>query len=177
MFNLCAKSVITSKISTLLAVVVFLLTACGYHLRGSIDLPESLQKMYVRGASIELSDALKQAFKSTSGKLVSNVAEAGMILNVIEEDYRRRTVSISSSGYSNEYELIYRLVFDLIDKNGTEIVAAQRIEVSQAYFNQQSSDTVLSKENEEQILRKELYQKAVRSVIERARAELKKSYP
>ena len=155
--------------------VFFLLTACGYHLRGAIDLPEALQKMYVRGASTELSAAIKQAFRSTSGELVKNAADAGMVLNVIDEDYHRRTVSISSSGYSNEYELTYRLVFDLIDQNGNELVSAQTIEVSQVYFNEQSSDTVLAKENEEKVLRKELYIKAVRSVIERARVELKKS--
>ncbi len=156
---------------------IFLLTACGYHMRGSIELPESLQKMYVQGASKELSEAIKQAFRSTSGELVKNAADAGMILSVIDEDYQRRTVAISSAGYSNEYELTYRLVFDLIDKNGKELVSAQRVEVSQAYFNQQSSTTVLGKENEEQVIRKELYLKAVRSVIQRARAELKKSLP
>jgi len=163
-----------NRMSILLS-VVFFLTACGYHLRGAIDLPESLQKMYVRGASRELSEAIKQTFRATSGELVNKPADAGMILSVIDEEYRRRTVSISSSGYSNEYELIYRLVFDLIDSNGNELVSAQRVEVKQAYFNQQSSDVVLSKENEEKVLRKELYIKAVRSVIDRARAELKKS--
>ncbi|NOQ15218.1 MAG: hypothetical protein GQ583_12180 [Methyloprofundus sp.] len=174
MFNSFAIKTTLNKISVLLS-VVFLLTACGYHLRGAIELPEALQKMYVRGASAELSDAIKQAFRSTSGELVNNAADAGMILNVINEEYHRRTVSISASGYSNEYELIYRLVFDLIDQQGNELVSAQIIEVSQVYFNEQSSDTVLSKENEEKVLRKELYIKAVRSVIERARAELKKS--
>jgi len=163
-----------NKISVLLT-VVFLLTACGYHLRGEIDMPESLQKLYVQGASRELSEAIKQTFGATSGALVKNASDAGMIFNVIDEEYRRRTVSISSSGYSNEYELVYRLIFDLIDKNGNELVSEQRIEVRQAYFNQQSSDTVLGKENEEKVLRKELYLKAVRSVVARARAALKKS--
>ncbi len=133
--------------------------------------------MYVRGASRELTTAIEQVFRSTSGGLVNKAADAGMILNVIDEDYRRKTISISSSGYSNEYELIYRLTFDLIDKQSNELVSAQTIEVSQSYFNEQSSNTVLSKENEERVLRKELYIKAVRSVIERARAELKKSLP
>jgi len=174
LFNLFGVGVRLNKLSVLFS-IVFLLSACGYHLRGAIDLPEELQRMYVRGASAALSDAIKQAFRSTSGELVKNSADAGMILNVIDEDYRRRTVSISSSGYSNEYELTYRLVFDLIDQNGYELVSAQTIEVSQVYYNEQSSDTVLSKENEEKVLRKELYIKAVRSVIERARIELKKS--
>ena len=176
MFNLFRKGAMVNKMSVILS-AVFLLTACGYHLRGAIDLPETLQKMYVHGASRELSEAMKRAFRSTSGKLVKNSADADMTLSVIDEEYRRRTVSLSSEGYSNEFELIYRLVFDLIDKNGNELVSAQRIEVRQAYFNQQSSDTVLGKENEENELRKELYNKAVRSVIQRARAELKKSFP
>ena len=176
MFNFFRVEPMSNKVSILLSVFL-LLSACGYHLRGAIDLPDELQKMYVRGASRQLTEAIEQAFRSTSGELVKNVADAGMILNVINEDYRRKTVSISSSGYSNEYELIYRLVFDLIDKNGNELVSAQTIEVSQVYFNEQSSNTVLSKENEERVLRKELYLKAVRSVIERARAELKKSLP
>ena len=121
MFNLFRIGPITNKFSVLLS-VFFLLSACGYHLRGAIDLPEELQKMYVRGASRELTIAIEQVFRSTSGGLVNKAADAGMILNVINEDYRRKTISISSSGYSNEYELIYRLTFDLIDKQGNELV-------------------------------------------------------
>jgi len=157
--------------------LMLLLTACGYHLRGAIQLPEALQKIYVRGASAELTNAIARTFRSASGELVATAAEAGMILNVINEDYQRRTISIDSSGYSNEYDLVYRLTFDLLDNQGAVLISAQTIEVSKSYFNEQSSNTVLSKGNEEAVLRKELYSQAVRSVIERARAELKKTLP
>jgi len=157
--------------------LMLLLTACGYHLRGAIQLPEALQKIYVRGASAELTNAIARTFRSASGELVATAAEAGMILNVINEDYQRRTISIDSSGYSNEYDLVYRLTFDLLDNQGAVLISAQSIEVSKSYFNEQSSNTVLSKGNEEAVLRKELYSQAVRSVIDRARAELKKTLP
>jgi len=157
--------------------LMLLLTACGYHLRGAIQLPEALQKIYVRGASAELTNAIARTFRSASGELVATAAEAGMILNVINEDYQRRTISIDSSGYSNEYYLVYRLTFDLLDNQGAVLISAQTIEVSKSYFNEQSSNTVLSKGNEEAVLRKELYSQAVRSVIDRARAELKKTLP
>ena len=174
MFNLIAQNTALRKVSIIFS-LFFLLSACGYHLRGAIDLPEELQKMYVRGASSRLSEAMQQAFRSTSGELVKHASEAGMILNVINEDYKRQTISIDNSGYSNEYVLIYRLTFDLIDSHGNELVSAQTVEVRQTYFNQQSSNIVLSKENEEKTLRKELYIKAVGSVIDRARAELKRT--
>ncbi|MCF7969899.1 MAG: hypothetical protein K9L22_01885 [Methylococcaceae bacterium] len=163
--------------NSVVLMLVFLLTACGYHLRGAIQLPEALKKIYVRGASAELSNAIATTFRSASGELVTTEADAGMILNVINEDYRRRTISIDSSGYSNEYDLVYRLTFDLLDNQGVVLVAAKTIEVSKSYFNTQSSFTMLSKGNEEAVLRKELYAQAVRSVIDRARAELKKNLP
>lgn len=154
-----------------------MLTACGYHLRGGVDLPESLKTMYVRGASPELSAAIERTFRMTSGKLVKRSSEAGMILQVLDEYYQRRTVSLSSTGFSNEYELIYRLTFDLLDNKGNKLITKQTIEVTESYYNAQRSSTLLSKDNEEIILRQGLYEEAVRSVIQRARAKLKKTIP
>lgn len=152
-----------------------MLTACGYHLRGAIDLPEALTKMYVQGASPQLSDAIQRTFRGTAGQLVSTPEEAGLIFNVINEDYQRRTVSLSSSGYSNEFELNYRLTFELLDSVGKKLVPQQTVEVTESYFNAQNSATLLSKDNEEIVLRQGLYEEAVRSVIQRARAELKQN--
>jgi len=82
---------------------------------------------------------------------------------------------LSSTGYSNEYELIYRLTFDLLDSQGQKLISAQTIEVTESYYNAQRSETLLSKDNEEIVIRQELYEEAVRMVIQRARAQLKKN--
>ena len=176
MFSLLINDNVRAR-SGLLLIAILMLTACGYHLRGALDLPEALKKMYVQGASAELSEAIKRTFRGGSGELVATPEEAGMILNVIDEDYQRRTVSLSSAGYSNEYELSYRLTFDLLDAEGNKLITEQTIEVMEAYFNAQRSETLLSKDNEEIILRQGLYEEAVLSVIRRARAELKKTLP
>ncbi len=165
----------TNKISFVLLVAV-LLSACGYHLRGAVELPEALKKFYVRGASPELAEAIVYTFRA-AGSLVATPREAGMILNVIHEDYQRRTISLSNTGYSNEYELVYRLTFDLQDNKGNILAAEQTVDVSKTYYNEQSGDTLISKGNEENLLRKELYQQAVRSVVDRARAALNKAIP
>lgn len=176
MFNFAVKNRWVTR-SGVLFMTLLLLTACGYHLRGAIDLPEALKKMYVRGASPELSAAIERTFRATAGELVTNPEDAGMILNVLDEYYQRRTVSLDATGFSNEYELIYRLTFDLLDSTGKELVSNQTIEVMESYYNAQRSETLLSKDNEEIVLRRELYEEAVRSVIQRARAELKKKFP
>ncbi|MBT5222384.1 MAG: hypothetical protein HOM15_06120 [Gammaproteobacteria bacterium] len=163
--------------SSVLVMALLMLTACGYHLRGAIDLPEALKTIYVKSASPELSTAIERAFRATTGEIVTSPDQAGMILNVLDEYFQRRTISLSSTGFSNEYELVYRLTFDLLDSEGNTLVSNQTIEVTDSYFNAQRSSTVLSKDNEEIVLRKELYESAVRSVIQRARAELMKKFP
>jgi LPS-assembly lipoprotein len=166
----------SNKIS-FVVLLALLLSACGYHLRGALQLPEALKKVYVRGASPELKEAITYTFRATAGSLVTTPREAGIILNVIHEDYQRRTISLSNTGYSNEYELLYRLTFDLQDNKGNILAAEQAINVSKTYYNNQSGNTLISKGNEENLLRKELYQQAVRSVVERARATLNKATP
>ena len=154
-----------------------LLSACGYHLRGALQLPEALKKVYVYGASPDLMQALTYSFRASLGTLVATPAEAGIILHVINEDYQRRTISLSNAGYSNEYELVYRLTFALQDRDGNILATEQTVSASRSYYNTQSGDTLISKGNEENLLRKELYQQAVRSVVDRARAALHKASP
>jgi len=167
----------TAMKSSMTLMILILLSACGYHLRGALQLPEALKKIYIQGASAELKQAITTTFRSASGSIVTNPADAGMVLNVIHEDYQRRTISLNADGYSNEYELIYQVTFEMLDSQGAELVAEQTVKLSKAYFNEQSSDTVLSKGNEEAVLRKGLYEQAVRSIVERTKAQLKKQIP
>lgn len=154
-----------------------MLTACGYHLRGAFDLPEALKKIYIKGGSPELSAAIARTFRSAKGTVVATVTEANIILHVLSEHYQKRTVSLSTRGYSNEYELIYRLTFDLLHSEGHKMVSNQSIEVRELYNNSQRSESLLSKDNEEIILRQELYAEAVRSIAQRIQAQSKQKHP
>jgi len=162
--------------NSIVLILLLLITACGYHLRGSIQLPEVLKKIYVQDASSQLTDAIDQVFSGASGEVVSSAAKAGIILKVVNEDYRRRTVSVNSSGYSNEYELVYRLSYVFLDKQGNIIAPKQTASASRSYYNSQDSNVLIAKGNEEDSLRKEVYVQVVREVVNRARAALKNKY-
>jgi LPS-assembly lipoprotein len=151
---------------------LLLVSACGYHLRGAIDLPDDLKNIYIQGASSQLTESLKKSLRFSDGKVVETPAEAGMVVQVIKEDMRRRVLSLSSTGRANEYELYYLLGFILLDAEGNKLSEKQTIELSRDYFNDQ--EDVLGKANEEQLIRKELYRKAVRSIITRSRIALEK---
>ena len=155
----------------LLTLLLFI-SACGYHLRGSIDLPEGLKRIYMQGASAQLQKTMKRTLKSSGGELVTSVEQAGIVVQVIKERMDRRVLSLSSSGRANEYEIIYTLNFNFLDAEGMMLSEKQKIEISKDYFNDQ--EEVLGKDNEEQVIREEMYRTAVQSIVNRARVVLEK---
>lgn len=151
-----------------LLLMFLMLTACGYHLRGSIAMPESLKNLYVFNASSALQSELSDVMKASKGHLASSPNEASLVVKIISEDIKTRVLSIGSSGKSNESQLDYFLQFQFYDNQENQVMEEQRIEIAREYFNDQTA--VLAKSNEEQILRKEIYKQAVRMLMLRAEA-------
>jgi len=155
--------------SPVLFIMLFLTTACGYHLRGTIALPEALNKLFISNASASLNNAFINVYKD---KLVKNKADAELIIKILSENSSRHTLSTDTSGFSNEYALIYQLSFNLIDQSGKILSANQSIKLNKTYFNTQSGSTLLAKSTEEASLRKEMYQDAVFAITNKIRATL-----
>ncbi len=151
-----------------LLLMFLMLTACGYHLRGSIAMPEPLKNLYVFNASSALQSELSDVMKASKGHLASSPNEASLVVKIISEDIKTRVLSIGSSGKSNESQLDYFLQFQFYDNQENQVMEEQRIEIAREYFNDQTA--VLAKSNEEQILRKEIYKQAVRMLMLRAEA-------
>ena len=153
-------------------VSVLFISSCGYHLRGGTDLTEQLKSIYLEGGSSELRRSLKKTLKSSSGLLVANVDTANIVIQITNENMDRRSLSLNERGRINEYELIYSLYFSMMDPTGELISKAQKIEVSRDYFNNQ--DDLLGKNNEEKVIRKEMYRQISQSILRRAKAILDK---
>ncbi|KAF3977146.1 MAG: hypothetical protein HFP77_08290 [Methylococcales symbiont of Iophon sp. n. MRB-2018] len=157
---------------TLLLTTLFFITACGYHLRGNLDLPDALKQIYITGASTQLRDMLKKTLRSSDVTLATNASDAGIVIQVEKEKMRRHVVSLNSSGRSNEYELYYVLNFLLLDSDGKPLSDVQLIEITRDYFNDQ--EELLAKNNEEKMIKDEIYRQAIISMINRSRIALQK---
>ncbi|MCQ8127218.1 LPS-assembly lipoprotein LptE [Methylomonas rivi] len=153
-----------------LIAVLSLLTACGYHLRGSIALPAALKNMYLFGASGALNAETKAVLKASDGKLANSPNDAGIVVKVLKEDFRRRVLSVGSTGKSSEVELNYYLRFQFYDNKENPLQEEQTIEISREFFNDQTA--ILAKENEESLIQKEIYRQAVRMLMSRAQAAI-----
>jgi LPS-assembly lipoprotein len=149
----------------------FLSTACGYHLRGNVDLPKALNNVFIANASHPLKAAFKKAYDH---KLVKSITTAKLVIKILTENLSRHTISTDTSGYSNEFTLVYHIDFNILDGTGKLLSAKQRIKLRKSYFNQQSGDSLLAKNNEEAVLRQQLYNQAVYAISSKIKYILKK---
>ncbi|GAB6141016.1 hypothetical protein JCM14076_17450 [Methylosoma difficile] len=151
-----------------LFVAVLMLTACGYHLRGEVDLPENLKNVYLDGASAPLREHFRKILKASSSRLLDRPENAGLVIHIVTEKSDQRALSLSSRGRSNELELSYRIDYELANAADGLMTPRQPLEIKRQYFNNQQD--ILAKSNEETVIRQEMYQQAVQTIVNRARA-------
>ena len=150
--------------------MALLLSACGYHLRGAVELPDGMKNVYLEGGSGPLQEQFNSAMKTSSVGIASSPKTAGMIVRIFNEDNQRRVLSLSSTGTANDFELEYRFDYELVDSKNKVLMPRQSVEIKREYYNDQMA--VIAKGNEEAVILNEMYQQAVRSIVNRARVAL-----
>ena len=98
-----------------LVLMSFALLACGFHLRGSYQLPDHLSPLYLdkNSMSLPLYKELRSTIKASGAALTDDMAAAASILKVDNEQQTRDVIQVDSLGRAREYRLKYRLVFSL----------------------------------------------------------------
>ena len=81
---------------SVILIMALLLSACGYHLRGALQLPAGLKNVYLEGGSAELRGQFKRAMEISSVPFASSPETAGMIVKIFNEDSQRRVLSLNS---------------------------------------------------------------------------------
>jgi LPS-assembly lipoprotein len=152
-----------------------MLQACQYHLRGEADVPEVLQHVYMQSASPSLKTSFKEMLHQVGGEVVDKPEAKGLIVNILSERFDRRSLSLSDTGKTNEFQLFYVLEFEVFGADNKVIIPRQRIPVTRDYFNNQQD--IIGKNNEEALIRDEMYRQAVRSMMDRSMALLRQAPP
>lgn len=161
----------------ILLIALSVLSACGYHLRGGIaDLPqkesELMQKIYLHEASAELSKSFKKNIKSFGGTLVKRF-QASIIISIIKEESDKYSIALNEDNKSTEYEISYYLTYEIHDKD-EKLLTTQKLKIYRQYYDSQND--VISRAKESDMIRREIYQDAVRTVMSHLTFALKKIY-
>ena len=157
----------------LLLAATLLVAACGFQLRGTATLP--FNSIFVEAPPTSVfATQVRRAVRAGSGTHVTDQRErAEVILQVIREVQEKQILSLSGGGRVSEYELRYRVLFRLTDSKNREHIPASEIVLKRDFtFNDQQA---LSKEQEEQLLYRDMRSDAVQQLVRRLQAAKLKS--
>ena len=152
----------------LLIFTLLLLSSCGFHLRGSVELPPALSEVAVKDGATDIAPELRHAL-GNAGVRVSD--SATMVLTVRAEKYDKRVLSVDSIGRALEYGLSYTVRFSLKDKGEGKSGAAWIPEepVTQTRDLRFDATVVLGTAREEAQLKTEMRRDAVSQILRQLR--------
>ncbi|MBD3671817.1 MAG: hypothetical protein HUJ29_13690 [Gammaproteobacteria bacterium] len=154
-----------SRIAGLMGLILSL-SACGFHLRGSVALPAVMEKSFVEaGQYRELGQALEQRLRGAGMQLVASEAEASAVIRLLGEQRQRRVIAVDTSGQASAYELSYTVSFELHDGAGETLLGRQSLSSSRD-LNFDAAN-VLGKSREEAQIYEALREAAASSILQR----------
>lgn len=151
----------------LLLFVMSVVTGCGFHLRGMIDVPRWLNNVavIVEQGHRDLAPLLKDQLQSYNIYVNPDSETAAVWLIIESDNIQQNITSISSSTTPRQYQLIYTVYFKLQKAQGKEIYPSNQVVVSrQITIN---SDRILGSTEEEELLKSEMRREAVIQILNR----------
>lgn len=144
-----------------------ILSACGFQLRGSAQLPFS--SLHVVGAgNTPLGQELRRSLRTSNVRLEDAPGQAEATLHILSEIRDRLILSLGGQGRVREYTLLYRLAYQLTGKSGVVITPPTEIQLKRDIsFN---DNEALAKESEEAMLYRDMQTDAVQQLIRRLQA-------
>ena len=145
--------------------IALTLSACGWHIRGAIDLPKDLSQLYISAVDSKgaLMTELRQLLKTNRVSLVDDETQANYSLNILEETKDRRSAGVGGDALSSSYELTLKAIYEIRLKNSLETTKATAISVRSYNYNPKSINSATQEEILlDQEMRRELAQQMLR---------------
>jgi len=144
-----------------LAFTLSLLSACGFHLRGAVDVSADKLQLSLQDerAGEKLSRSLKRSLQDNGIQLV---ADAPYNLKIDKSRFSRESVSLDNSARVDEYSLTLTVDYTLhslkSDLSKTESAIIERVYTYDA-------DAAAAKDEQETLLRNEMYDAMATRII------------
>jgi len=147
-------------------VITALVTGCGFHLRGSIPLPEQLKVISVSSQDEALRDELVDALEAAEAQVIDDPTTARAVLDVYEVEFERKVRTIDTRGKVTGFILRYDVRYRVVDQEGNQMRDAGLVIRRDFNFD---PDRVLQAEEEQEALvedmRAELSQRIMRQLV------------
>ena len=161
------------KTHYLIIVLLFTMSACGFHLRGSQQKTATVEvsRVYVSNIGAPLvAREVKAQLAGAGARAVARAEKAKYVLKLEQEVFEQTVLSVSAdTGKVEEYQIALDLYLTLIDSKGKELILGERLQLTRDYTFDENA--VLGKFEEEKVLRNELVSEASSEIIRRLSAE------
>lgn len=158
-------------------ITALLLTACGFHLRGSPALPGGNRALPPEMAvtvvdapsqTSELVRQLKRALRSLDIVVAEaeDFPQAAML--TLREELNRSVLSVDTGGRAVEYELNYTVTFQVSRDDIAWEIPSQSITLTRDYYFDRLE--ALAATRQEEMLRRNMQQEMARLILDRIRA-------
>jgi LPS-assembly lipoprotein len=143
------------------------LSACGFHLRNKIALPDDLGPVLVTSTTqySPLADAVAIGLKNSGAIAAAEGQTDVATLQILSERWGDLPIAIDDRGRAQEFSLRYATVFVFKRADGTDLVPQQVVELSRDYVSPPENATGTSTERE--ILANELRREMAASILRR----------
>ena len=163
------QSLFVSVVALLLA----LLPACGFHLRGDVELPPALQETYLesRNPYTGIARALRVELEAAGGSVLESDEHATAVLRIVREISENRILSVGSTGKASEYELFNEVVFSLSAAEGKVLIKPQTLRMTRDLVFDETE--LLGKISEAEGIHRQMRRNMARQIIIRIGAGLR----
>jgi LPS-assembly lipoprotein len=144
-----------------------LLTGCGFHPRGNMQLAPPLKNLYLESHEpySELSRNIKEYLKNSHVTLAASPSDAPSILEIIQESNSQQLLSVGGTQQTRQYNLNLSVTFQVTTPKGLVLIPAQTVTESQPLTLQ--ADQILGGSNEQNTLYRQMRRAIVYTIMTR----------
>jgi LPS-assembly lipoprotein len=138
----------------------FSLTACGFHLRGSYNIPSTIKHLELK---LDTNSALYFPLRDALQQASIQLDASDYTLEILEDSLNKQTTNTDSRAKAAEYTLYYTVVYHLKNNETKTIYPERRLLLRRSY--QYDTTAIVGKTAEEETLIRELYQDAAQQIL------------
>jgi len=142
--------------------IVLMLYACGFQLRGAINLSEDIAPVYIEhGTLFQLGREIRNLLATNKIEVAAKESQSRSTLVLVREGRDRRVLSVDGSGRAKEYLLTYTVDFVIKNKQSGDTSDSLTITRSLLF----DPDAVLAVTNETEILYRDMQRDIARLIL------------
>ena len=147
--------------------LVTLLAACGFQLRGEYNVPFASVYVAAPGTS-QIAAKLRRELSNSPTKLMFEAKGAEAQLNIAAEKRDRIILSLSGAGRVREYQLKLTVQYQLVDSKGAVAIPTSEIQLQRILTYDDSQ--IIAKQQEEALLYQDMESDAMQQILRRMTA-------